>query len=277
MTTILKIKEKSFKYNLHRHPFHLVDPSPWPLLTALHASLLTVSIAGYFHSFVNGGLLLLLSLSTLILCMGFWWDDVVTEATYEGHHTSYVQKGLKMGMILFIVSEIMFFFAFFWAFFHSSLNPAVEIGCIWPPEGIHSFNPWDIPLVNTLILLLSGATVTYCHQAIILGWRFEAVASLGVTIFLGLFFTAIQGLEYVTGPFNISDSVYGSVFYMLTGFHGIHVLIGTLFLIVGLVRLIHYHFNSDHHFGFEAAAWYWHFVDVVWIFLFIVLYWWGGN
>lgn len=211
----------------------------------------------------------------VVLLMIIWWRDVIREATFEGHHTLVVQKGLRYGMLLFIVSEIMFFFAFFWAFFHSSLAPTIEIGSIWPPEGIHPFNPKEIPLLNTIILLTSGATVTWAHHSILLGKKFEAVYGLIATVLLAILFTALQAFEYSEAAFNISDGIYGSTFFMATGFHGFHVIIGTLFLTVCLFRLINNHFTILHHFGFEAAAWYWHFVDVVWLFLFVSIYWWG--
>ena len=170
-----------------------------------------------------------------------------------------------------------FFFAFFWAFFHSSMAPAIEIGGVWPPLGIETFSPWEVPLLNTLILLTSGATVTVCHNAIIVGEKSISNQSLFATIFLAIFFTGFQVYEYCHASFTISDSVYGSTFFMATGFHGFHVFVGTCFLSVCLYRLHLNHFTRQHHFGFEAAAWYWHFVDVVWLFLFVVVYWWGGN
>jgi len=179
-------------------------------------------------------------------------------------------------MILFIASEVMFFLAFFWAFFHSSLAPTVEIGAVWPPKGIQVLNPWEIPFLNTLILLSSGAAVTWAHHAILAGYRKQAIYSLCVTILLAILFTAFQGYEYLSAPFTISSGIYGSTFYMATGFHGAHVLIGTTFLTVCLIREIHFHFTKNHHFGFEAAAWYWHFVDIVWLFLFVSIYYWGS-
>ena len=184
--------------------------------------------------------------------------------------------GLRYGMILFIVSELMFFVAFFWAFFHASLSPTVEIGAVWPPKGIEVLNPWEVPFLNTVILLSSGAAVTWAHHAIVAGARNQAIYGLILTILLAIFFTGLQALEYLEAPFTISDGVYGSTFYLATGFHGFHVFIGTVFLSVCLLRLINFHFTKSHHFGFEAAAWYWHFVDVVWLFLFVAIYWWGG-
>lgn len=258
------------------HPYHLVDVSPWPLVGALSALMLTIGGVMSMHSYNYGTTVLLFGLVSLIYTLFVWWRDVIRESTFEGHHTHIVQMGLRYGVILFITTEVMFFFAFFWAFFASSLAPSIEIGAVWPPKGIEVFSPWDVPLLNTLILVLSGVTITWSHHAILAGDRKQAIISLALTIFLGAIFTCLQIMEYVEAPFTISDGIYGSTFYMATGFHGIHVLIGTTFLIICLVRLIKYHFTTRHHFGFEAAAWYWHFVDVVWLFLFITIYWWGG-
>jgi cytochrome c oxidase subunit 3 len=179
-------------------------------------------------------------------------------------------------MILFIVSEVMFFAAFFWAFFHSSLAPTVEIGAVWPPKGIEVLDPWQIPFLNTVILLSSGAAVTWAHHAIILSYRDQAIQGLTLTILLAILFTGFQVFEYLEAPFTISDGIYGSTFFLATGFHGFHVFVGTVFLIICLIRQMKNHFTNNHHFGFEAAAWYWHFVDVVWLFLFVSIYWWGG-
>ena len=266
----------NIEMNKNEHPFHLVDESPWPLFTSI--AVLTTLVGGvlYMHNFKYGFSTLIFGLLFLILCFTVWWEDVICEATYEGHHTSYVQKGLRYGMLLFIVSEIMFFVAFFWAFFHSSLSPAIQIGAVWPPKGIEVLDPWSVPALNTVILLLSGATVTWAHFALVGGKRVDVIIGLGLTIMLGCIFTMLQLFEYISASFTISDSVYGSVFYMATGFHGFHVLIGTTFLIVCYRRHLDYQFSKQHHFGFEAAAWYWHFVDVVWLFLFISIYWWGS-
>ena len=262
--------------NYQKHPFHLVDPSPSPLTASIGAFCWLSGTAMYLHGYVGGLFTCLLGLSMVLYTMFTWWKDIVREGTFEGHHTSMVQIGLRFGMILFIVSEVMFFFAFFWAFFHSSLAPVPEIGSIYPPRGIDVLSAWEVPFLNTLILLTSGAAVTWSHHAILLGERKQAIFSLIITIVLAVIFTGLQVFEYCNSNFTISDSVYGSTFYMATGFHGFHVFIGTCFLTVCLVRLIQYHFTQQHHFGFEAAAWYWHFVDVVWIFLFITIYYWGG-
>ncbi len=258
-----------------KHPFHIVDPSPWPLLASWGAFFTVLGLTLYMHFYQKGIYLLNLGLIILISTMAVWWRDVIREATFEGHHNSYVRRGLKLGMILFITSEAMLFFAFFWAFFHSSLNPTIEIGCVWPPKGIIAINPWHIPLLNTLVLVTSGAYITWSHYALLAGYRKDSIEALIYTIILAAFFTLLQYYEYCVAPFNISDSVYGSVFYMTTGLHGSHVIIGTIFLIVCLYRMINYHFTRTHHVGFECASWYWHFVDIVWIFVYFFIYWWG--
>jgi cytochrome c oxidase subunit 3 len=263
--------------NNQKHSFHLVDPSPWPIVSAFSALMLTFGGVLYMHGYSGGFLLLQFGFVMILFMMFCWWRDIVREATLEGQHTTSVQSGLKMGMILFIVSEIMFFVAFFWAFFHSSFNPSPVIGGVWPPAYIVTLDPWKIPLLNTIILLSSGASVTWAHHSIVLGSKDQAIWALIITVVLAIIFTGLQGYEYVTAPFSISDSVYGASFYMATGFHGFHVFIGTCFLAVCLYRLYHNHFTREHHFGFEAAAWYWHFVDVVWLFLFINVYWWSNK
>nr|YP_010470981.1 cytochrome c oxidase subunit III [Allogalathea elegans]UVF62810.1 cytochrome c oxidase subunit III [Allogalathea elegans] len=256
------------------HTYHLVDMSPWPLTGSISAMMLTTGLVKWFHQF-NPDLLMLSFIAT-ILTMIQWWRDITREGTYQGLHTEIVMTGLRWGMILFIVSEILFFFSFFWAFFHSSLSPAIEIGAAWPPKSILPFNPFQIPLLNTIILLSSGATVTWAHHAIMESNQTQALQSLTITVILGIYFTTLQAYEYLEAPFSIADSVFGSTFFVATGFHGLHVIIGTTFLFICLYRLFLCHFSAKHHFGFEAAAWYWHFVDVVWLFLYIFIYWWGG-
>nr|AND96569.1 cytochrome c oxidase subunit 3 [Tiniocellus sarawacus] len=256
------------------HPFHLVDVSPWPLLGALSAMITMIGIIKWFH-FFNSNLFLLGTLITLMV-MYQWWRDIVREGTHQGLHTFQVTMGLRWGMILFITSEVFFFISFFWSFFHSSLSPSIELGMMWPPMGIYPFNPLQIPLLNTLILLTSGLTVTWAHHSLIENEYNQGLQSLCLTVILGMYFTILQAYEYIEAPFTISDSVYGSSFFMATGFHGIHVIIGTTFLLICTIRHYNNHFSSIHHFGFEAAAWYWHFVDVVWLFLYITIYWWGS-
>lgn len=264
-------------YVTQKHPFHLVDPSPWPLVTSTSAFTLTSGAVRYRHGYSGGFGVRAFGLLSLLASMGIWWRDVIREGTLEGQHTTIVQLGLRFGRLLFIASEVRFFVAFFWAFFWASLAPTVEIGAVWPPQGIDVLSAWEVPFLNTLILLSSGAAVTWAHHAMVARNREQAIQGLLVTLALAITFTGLQGFEYANASFTIADSVYGSTFFMATGFHGLHVIIGTCFLTVCLVRLIQYHFTSEHHFGFEAAAWYWHFVDVVWLFLFVTIYWWGGH
>ena len=264
------------KINNQRHGFHLVDVSPWPIISAFSALMLTFGGVLYMHGYIGGFFLCRFGFGMLLFMMFVWWSDVIREGTIEGQHTAVVQRGLRLGMLLFIVSEIMFFFAFFWAFFHSSFNPSHMIGGVWPPVFLEVLDPWKIPLLNTILLLSSGASVTWAHHSIVWGSKDNAIWALICTIVLATIFTALQGLEYVTSTFTISDSVYGSTFYMATGFHGFHVFVGTCFLFVCLIRLYLNHFTREQHLGFEAAAWYWHFVDVVWLFLFVTIYWWGS-
>jgi cytochrome c oxidase subunit 3 len=257
-------------------PYHLVEPSPWPLLTSFALLTLTISAVLYFHGFANAGYLLSLGFVLTTSAMVLWFRDVVTEGTYLGDHTSQVQKGLTLGVALFIISEVFAFLSVFWAYFHSSLAPAIEIGSSWPPQGISALDPFAIPLLNTILLLSSGATITYAHHALIKGNRYGAILGTILTTIFALVFTGLQGVEYQQAGFTIADSVYGTVFYAATGLHGFHVIIGTLFIGVGLFRIISYHLTDMHHLGFESAILYWHFVDVVWLFLYVAVYWWGS-
>nr|WPN89796.1 cytochrome c oxidase subunit III [Fenusa sp. 1 GYN-2023a] len=256
------------------HSFHLVDYSPWPLFGALGVLIMMLGSIKWFH--LNNNKLFIMGLMIILMIMYQWWRDIVRESTFQGLHTSSVTKGMRWGMILFITSEVFFFVSFFWAFFHSSLSPSIEIGGVWPPKGILPFNAFNIPLLNTIILVSSGFTITWAHHSLMNKEKMETVNSMYLTIVLGVMFSILQAYEYLEAPFTISDSVYGSTFFLATGFHGLHVLIGTIFLFINLIRLINNHFSVYHHFGFEAAAWYWHFVDVIWLFLYISIYWWGG-
>nr|FAA04196.1 TPA: cytochrome c oxidase subunit III [Cylicobdellidae sp. FA-2019] len=257
-----------------RNPFHLVEPSPWPLTSASGALLLTMGLSSWMHN--KGMICLFMSIPIILMSMFQWWRDVSREATYAGNHTYLVMKGLRIGMILFITSEVCFFFGFFWAFFHGSLSPTIELGCLWPPMGIMPLDTFSTPLLNTIILLSSGITVTWAHHSIKNKSRMETIQALMLTITLGVYFTILQLGEYKMASFTIADSMFGSVFFVATGFHGAHVIIGSLFLITCLYRSYLWHYSSNHHFGFEAAAWYWHFVDVVWICLYLCIYWWGS-
>lgn len=256
------------------HAYHIVNPSPWPLTGALSALLLTSGLVIWFH--YSSTILLSLGLLANTLTIYQWWRDIIREGTYQGHHTPIVQKGLRYGIILFIVSEVFFFAGFFWAFYHSSLVPTHDLGGCWPPTGITPLNPLEVPLLNTSVLLASGVSITWAHHSLIEGKRNHINQALLITILLGLYFTILQASEYFETPFSISDGIYGSTFFIATGFHGLHVIIGTSFLVVCLLRQLKFHFTSKHHFGFEAAAWYWHFVDVVWLFLYVSIYWWGS-
>lgn len=269
------LKNNNIKEN-ELHPFHLVRPSPWPMTTAFSLFFLVFGLVKYMHSLDNALIFVHFGSLSLAYCMYNWFRDITYEATFEGHHTRKVQKGLRMGMILFIASEVMFFFSFFFAFFHASLSPSVGIGCVWPPAGIQTLDPLELPLLNTIILLSSGVSITWAHRAIVSGSKVDSAHGLTITVLLGLIFTGFQTYEYNNATFAITDGIYGSLFYMMTGFHGFHVIVGTIFLLVCLVRLVKNHYTKKTHFGFEAAAWYWHFVDVVWLFLYIVVYWWGA-
>lgn len=257
-----------------RQPFHLLDSSPWPLTAGIGSLVTTSGIVIWFHSL--GGTCAIVGTFILITTIIQWWRDVVRERTFMGYHTRLVTRGLRWGIILFITSEILFFFAFFWAFFISRLAPTTEVGCVWPPVGVNPINPFAIPLLNTAILLASGVTVTWRHHALIEGHRKTATQALFITVTLGIYFSFLQYSEYLDAPFTIADRIYGTVFFVATGFHGAHVLIGSIFLFVCIIRIINHQFSPTHHFGFEAAAWYWHFVDVVWIFLYLRIYWWGS-
>jgi cytochrome c oxidase subunit 3 len=265
------------------HPYHLVKPSVWPLIGAISALALFGGLVMWFHDNSYGPYVFFAGVIGVAFTMFSWWADVIREA-HSGDHTPIVQLHLRYGMILFIASEVMFFVAWFWAYFNASLFPsaAEAVGGVWPPEGTHVMDPFGWPLLNTMILLCSGTTVTWAHHALIHNDRKGLITGLWLTIGLGLLFTSIQAYEYSGAAFRFvgeveeGANIYGSTFMMATGFHGAHVIIGTIFLIVCLFRAYAGHFKPEQHFGFEAAAWYWHFVDVVWLFLFLCIYVWGG-
>ncbi len=274
------------------HDYHLVDPSPWPAIGAVSAFLLALgAITWMHHSFAAAPLIFGIGALGIAYTMIGWWRDVALEATYQGHHSPVVQISHRYGMILFIASEVMFFVAWFWAYFNTALFPADMhqfmreqlLGGQWPPVAspdgrfISTFDPWHLPLMNTLILLTSGTTVTWAHHALLENDRQGLKWGLICTIALGLAFTAVQAYEYMHAGFTYSGHIYGATFFMATGFHGVHVIIGTSFLIVCLVRAYLGHFTPTQHLGFEFCAWYWHFVDVVWLFLFACIYVWGSG
>ena len=269
------------------HDFHILPPSPWPLVGSLAALIMASGAIMWMHDVAGGGWVFLIGVAGVLFTMFSWWADVVREA-HAGDHTPVVQLHLRYGMILFIASEVMFFVGWFWAWFDFSLFPvqmmvnegvaelSATVPAQWPPVGMEVLNAFELPLLNTFILLLSGTTVTWAHHALIHGDRDGLKKGLWLTVLLGLLFSAIQAYEYAHAPFPFGGSNYSSAFYMATGFHGFHVIVGTIFLIVNLVRAHRGDFTPRQHFGFEAAAWYWHFVDVVWLFLFVVVYVWGG-
>ena len=273
------------------HDYHLVDPSPWPIAGAFSALIMAIGAIMWMaqhkgapiYGMTFGGTLFFFGLAAVLAVMFAWWSDIIREAQVEGHHTPVVQLHHRYGMILFILSEVMFFVAWFWAFFNSSIFPddiwqttRTELfQGVWPPKGVE--------VLNTLILLTSGATLTWAHHGLLHGDRDQLKKGLMATIGLGLFFTLVQGYEYAHAPFAFSfdpakpaATNYGSTFFMATGFHGFHVIVGTIFLIVCLFRTMKGHFTPKQHLGFEFAAWYWHFVDVVWLFLFCCIYVWGN-
>jgi cytochrome c oxidase subunit 3 len=262
------------------HPYHMVEPSIWPFVGATAALVMAIGSIMYMHgsslfATVPGFVLILLTFY-------MWCRDIVREANAnEGgvatNHTEQVKHGLRVGMILFITSEVMFFFAFFWAWFNSSIT-AINSSAheIWPPADIIPLHTWELPALNTLILLTSGATLTWAHHALNAGDRGKLKLGLLLTIGLGILFTCLQAYEYAEAAFTIDSGIYGSAFYIATGFHGFHVIVGTIFLIVCYMRATKGDFTAGSHVGFQSAAWYWHFVDVVWIFLFCAVYWWGS-
>nr|WRW10899.1 cytochrome c oxidase subunit 3 [Microcosmus sp. z YZ-2024] len=260
---------------MHRnHPFHLVDSSPWPVLTSTSALTMAMGLLVWMHNKVFF-LLLFSTVFTFFLAF-IWWRDIVRESTYLGFHLMFVQRGLRIGMALFITSEVFFFLGFFWTFFHSGLATTNEVGYVWPPLGLETLDPLAVPLLNTVVLLSSGVTITYSHYSMVQGMFYDSVVGLILTLFLGIFFTILQAMEYMLAPLTISDSVYGSIFFMATGFHGFHVIVGSIFLFAALFRMVWGHLIPSQHVGYECAIWYWHFVDVVWIFLYVSIYWWGS-
>lgn len=258
---------------IQNHPFHLVNYRPWPILCSLNILSIIAGSISLIH--LISYKLISISLISIIMCSFQWWRDIIRERTFQGNHTIKVIINMKWGIILFITSEILFFVSFFWRFFHSRLSPSIEIGIKWPPSSILVFNPLIIPLLNTIILLSSGVSITWAHQCILENNLIQSLESIIITVILGVYFSSLQRFEYFQSRFSISDSVYGSSFFIATGFHGIHVIIGTTFIFVNLIRIKLIHLRKTHHFSFEAAAWYWHFVDVVWLFLYLSIYWWG--
>jgi cytochrome c oxidase subunit III len=264
-----------------KHPYHMVNPSPWPAMGALSALVLAIGAVLLMHKTPIMGVQLGIwkvvpGFILLFLTMRFWWRDVTKESVVEHAHTNEVSHGLRVGMALFIASEVMFFAAFFWAFFHHSLGFGTSV-VQWPPEGIEVLEAWTLPFYNTIILLTSGGTVTRAHLFVERGDNKSAAQWLYITAALGVIFLGLQVFEYGHATYKLTDGIYPSTFYLATGFHGFHVFVGTVFLLVCAVRAQKNQFSANKHIGFQAAAWYWHFVDVVWLFLFVWVYWLLGE
>jgi len=260
-----------------KHPFHMVNPSPWPLTGSIGALILAMGAVYYFHKTpifgMNMGIYALVPGFAIVLFAMFgWWRDVIRESVVEHAHSAETSHGLRMGMALFIASEVMFFVAFFWAFFHNALGFSTTT-LQWPPENIIPLDAWELPFYNTVILLTSGGTLTRAHIFVEKGDNKAAARWLWITVALGVFFLGLQVYEYMHASFKLTDGVYPSTFYLATGFHGFHVFVGTMFLLVCAIRAEKNQFDQHKHIGFQAAAWYWHFVDVVWLFLFVWVYW----
>jgi len=267
----------SIRLRFQFFPSHLVERSIWPIYLSFSLFSLAISAVQYMHGYSTGFILLRASAVLTIMGMGLWWKDVIIEASFLGNHTKKVKEGILQGFILFVISEIMVFLSVFWAYAHSSLSPALEIGACWPPTGITPLDAFAIPFINTLLLLSSGAYITWGHHALILNNRKAVITGTFFTIILAIVFTYLQYVEYTESGFSFADSVYGSVFYATTGLHGLHVLVGTLFILVQYLRIVNYQVTTTHHLGHESAILYWHFVDVVWLLLFCVVYYWGGS
>jgi len=262
-----------------KHDYHLVDPSPWPLAGAVSAFVMTVGAAMWMHDTAPGMVLTIAGLLGILATMTLWWRDVLRESR-SGAHTTPVAVGLRTGVALFIVSEVFFFVAFFWAYFWGALVPPETVATSWPPAGVHQVPVFGIPLLNTLLLLLSGTTLTWAHHEVRQGNSETAFQALLITVGLGATFLGFQVYEYVEvihEGLTLQAGVYGSTFFMATGFHGFHVFVGAVFLAVCTVRAARHALTAEKHVGFEAAAWYWHFVDVVWLFLFVCVYMWGAT
>lgn len=270
---------RKFTYNKNFHYWHIVTASPWPFIMSIFISSIPLGLVSYIHGYFNGLSLMFFGMNCCLLVLFFWCRDIILESTYEGFHTLSIQKNLYISFSWFIFSEVMLFVAFFWAFFHSSIFPTVELNMSWPPIGLEDsiIAPLDIPLANTLLLLLSGATLTFSHYCLKYANLVFTILFLFWTILLASLFMFLQGLEYYNTAFDITDSVYGSTFFLCTGLHGFHVIVGNTALCINLFRIYLGHFTRNHHIGFELAAWYWHFVDVVWLFLYVVIYCLGSD
>lgn len=255
-------------------PYFILNLRPWPILISINSFNFLISNIIIINFKFN--LIRLLNLIIMILISIIWWRDIIRERTFQGNHNFYIINLIKLSIILFIISEIFLFISFFWNFIHNSLAPSIELGLNWPPKNINFFNPLLIPLLNTIILLTSRFTITLTHFYILNNFKNKSIKFINLTIILSIYFLILQAIEYNQANFTFSDSVFGSSFYIATGFHGLHVIIGTTFLSINLLRIIKIHFSFIHHIRFELAAWYWHFIDIIWLFLYITFYWWNN-
>lgn len=258
------------------HPFHLVGPSPWPIFTSFSLMDLALSIGLTSHGYIESNIYIFISMITVLYSLTLWFKDIIAESTYLGDHTIAVKRGINQGFLLFVVSEILIFASLFWAYLHSALNPNVEIGMMWPPVGIETISAAELPLLNTIILLASGVTITYGHHGLINGDRKNTLYGFVYSTLLIVLFVICQGLEYSFAPFTISDSVYGSTFFSTTGLHGVHMIMLAIMLIICTYRVYNYDFTNTSHVGAETTILYLHILDIIWLFIYIVMYWWGS-
>nr|YP_009236617.1 cytochrome c oxidase subunit III [Hormaphis betulae]AMJ17082.1 cytochrome c oxidase subunit III [Hormaphis betulae] len=255
-------------------PYFILHLSPWPILMSMNTFNMMISNIMMMNFKFN--LMMMFNIINMIIISMLWWRDIIRESTFQGNHNFYIMNLIKFSMILFIISEMFLFISFFWNFLHNSLSPSIELGLNWPPKNINFFNPMLIPLLNTIILLTSSFTITLSHFYLLNNNKKKTTMFMNLTIILSVYFLLLQMLEYKEATFTFSDSVFGASFYMATGFHGMHVMIGMMFLSINLLRIINMHFSFIHHISFELAAWYWHFIDIIWLFLYMTFYWWNN-
>nr|WCJ52993.1 cytochrome c oxidase subunit 3 [Mindarus keteleerifoliae] len=255
-------------------PYFILNLSPWPILMSMNLFNMMISNIMMMNYKMNS--IMLMNIFMIILISILWWRDIIRESTFMGNHNFFIMNLIKFSMIMFIISEMFLFISFFWNFLHNSLSPSIELGLNWPPKNIEFFNPLLIPLLNTIILLTSSFTITLSHFYLLNNNKKKSMNFLLLTMTLSMYFLMLQALEYNQATFTFSDSIFGSSFYMATGFHGLHVLIGTVFLMINYLRMKNLHLSFIHHISFELAAWYWHFVDIIWLFLYMTFYWWNN-
>lgn len=261
---------------MKNHNYHLVNLSILPFTSSISILSLLLGSVMLINKKIGGIILIIVSIISLLFNLYQWWIDITIESTYLGEHTKIVQRGLTIGFILFVISEICLFFSLFFAYFYNAIIPSIEVGSIWPPIGVQSINYFSLPLLNTAILFFSSVTITIAHHYIVGNNKYKCILYIFITLLLGIIFTYFQYIEYKFTFYSISDSIYGSSFFILTGFHGIHVLIGTIFIIITFLRIMINHFTIDHHLGFNFSALYWHIIDLIWLFLFALIYIWGA-